>query len=191
MTDRRGITASQTVGPFFHFGLTPAASGYAPPTTIDAVVAGPGAAGVAITLSGGVFDGDGAPIADAMVELWQADAAGRYSGGASNAFRGFGRSPTDPNGTFRFATIRPGRVPGPSGRLQAPHMALIVFARGLLVHFLTRVYFPDEPTNAEDPILALVPDDRRNTLIARTNGPGAYVFDIHMQGPNETVFFAM
>jgi protocatechuate 3,4-dioxygenase, alpha subunit len=191
MTERLGISPAQTVGPFFHFGLTPAASGYAPPTTIDAIVAGPGAAGVAITLTGRVLDGDGAPVGDAMIELWQADAMGRYSGGASNAFRGFGRSATDKDGTYRFTTIKPGHVPGPGGALQAPHMAIVVFARGLLVHVLTRVYFPDEPSTADDAILALVPGDRRHTLIARADGPGAYVFDIHLQGQDETVFFAM
>lgn len=191
MTERHAISPSQTVGPFFHFGLTPAASGYAPPTTIDHVVAGIDVIGEPILLTGRVLDGDDATIPDAMVELWQADAAGRYSSDASNAFRGFGRSPTDTNGTFRFATIKPGRAPGPDGRLQAPHMAIVVFARGLLVHFLTRVYFPDEPSTAHDPILALVPLERRHTLIARAEGPSTYVFDIHLQGPDETVFFAM
>jgi protocatechuate 3,4-dioxygenase, alpha subunit len=190
MTEHRGISPSQTVGPFFHFGLTPTASGYAPPTTIDAVVAAPGAAGTPITLGGRVFDGDGAPVSDAMIELWQADATGRYGAGASNGFRGFGRSPTGGDGAYRFETTKPGRVAGPGGALQAPHVALIVFARGLLTHLFTRVYFADEAANATDPILALVPPERRGTLMARLAEPGVYVFDIHLQGPNETVFFA-
>src|SRR5262249_38168254 len=146
--------------------------------------------------SGRVFDGDGAPINDAMVEIWQADAAGRYAHRADKralpnaAFKGFGRAATDKNGSYTFETVKPGAVPGPNGKAQAPHIVVCVFSRGMLRHVYTRLYFSDE-TNDADPILALVPAERRATLIAeREKGAAtpAYRFDIRLQGDGETVF---
>ena len=197
MTRPAGITPSQTVGPFFHFGLAPAERGYAFATTLDRTVAPAGTRGQAIRLTGRVLDGDGAPVPDAMIEAWQADADGVYpSPGdgralSSNGFRGFGRSGTDMDGVYGFDTIKPGAVPAPGGGFQAPHVGLVVFARGLLVHLFTRAYFADEPATAADPILAHVPADRRATLIAVPDGPGVYRHDIRLQGAGETVFFAV
>ena len=106
-----------------------------------------------------------------------------------SGFKGFGRIPTDARGAFRFSTIKPGRVPGPGGRLQAPHLVVSVFMRGLLKHLATRIYFPDEAGNAEDPILKLVPPARRSTLIARPRSRGVLEWNIILQGKGETVFF--
>lgn len=190
-----GLTPSQTVGPFFAFGLTPDATRDRRTPFAGPVMAGPHVAGRRIAIVGRVLDGDGAPVPDAMLELWQADGEGRYASpfdrrANSNAgFTGFGRSATAPDGAFRFETVKPGRVPAPGGGLQAPHIAVTVFARGMLLHAVTRIYFDDEPSTADDPILALVPDDRRASLIARSVEPGSYVFDVHLQGPSETVFF--
>jgi protocatechuate 3,4-dioxygenase, alpha subunit len=197
MSKPRGITPAQTVGPFFHFGLVPAERDYAFATTLDRTVAPAGTRGQAIVLTGRVLDGDGAPVPDAMIELWQADADGVYASAAdgraraSNSFRGFGRSGTDKDGVYRFETIKPGAVPAPGGGLQAPHVGLVVFTRGLLVHLFTRAYFADEAATATDPILAHVPADRRDTLIARPDSPGVYRHDIRLQGEGETVFFAV
>lgn len=183
-------TPSQTVGPFFNFGLTTKAS--------LGQVAGPEAEGERIRLSFRVTDGDGAPAAgDAMIELWQADAAGCYPhpadarAGADCAFHGFGRLETDREGRCTFETIKPGRVAAGDGSLQAPHINVLVFARGLLRHLHTRVYFEGDPSNARDPVLALVPERRRATLLARPRegNPGAWDFDIVLQGDSETVFF--
>jgi protocatechuate 3,4-dioxygenase alpha subunit len=132
-----------------------------------------------------------------MLETWQADAQGRYAHPAdgrplaSNSFRGFGRVATDKDGGFFFATIKPGQVNGPGGALQAPHINVGLFARGLLKRLFTRIYFAGEPTNAADPILALVPAERRATLLAKPDPakPGLWRFDIHLQGSDETVFF--
>ena len=191
-----GVTPSSTVGPFFLFGLVPSSAG-----GVDLVtnrLATPDAEGERLRIEGRVLDGDGVPIPDALVEIWQADASGRYAHTnaegqrANTAFKGFGRAPTDNDGLYWFETIRPGRVPGPEGRAQAPHILLNVFARGMLRHATTRIYFSDETSNADDPILALVPADRRDTLIARRaddNGAPVYRFDIRLQGENETVFF--
>ncbi|HJZ60110.1 MAG TPA: protocatechuate 3,4-dioxygenase subunit alpha [Gemmataceae bacterium] len=170
-------TASQTAGPFVHIGLT---------WLCRDCVAPPGADGERVTVEGRVLDGDGQPVTDAIVEIWQADPHGRYAG---TAFQGFGRVPTDGNGNFRFTTVKPGRVPGPDGTFQAPHLLIAVFARGLLKQVVTRMYFPDEPGNAADPVLALVPADRRLTLVARPRGAGVLAWDIVLQGRDETVFF--
>jgi protocatechuate 3,4-dioxygenase alpha subunit len=132
-----------------------------------------------------------------MIEIWQADAAGRYAHPADprrpNAkFTGFGRAGSDAEGRFSFSTIKPGVVPGPNGKPQAPHIVVAVFSRGLPRHAYTRLYFADEANNANDPILALVPAERRDTLIAKRaekNGAPVYLFDIRLQGENETVFF--
>lgn len=184
-----GQTPSQTVGPYFALGLTPRQYGYP-----FASIAGPDlttteTSGARIALSGQVFDGDGAAITDAMVEIWQADAAGRYPGAGSNAsFRGFGRSGTgyDASATYAFTTVRPG---APAAG-QAPHINVAVFMRGTLNHLYTRIYFPDDAgAHDRDPVLAAVPPQRRATLISTADGDNAYRFDIHMQGPQETVFF--
>jgi protocatechuate 3,4-dioxygenase alpha subunit len=152
--------------------------------------------GERVTIEGHVFDGDGKPVSDALIEVWQANGHGKYNHPEDHqslpleqGFRGFGRLPTNDAGQFRFTTIKPGGVPGPGGRMQAPHLAIMVFMRGLLKHLVTRLYFPDEPANADDPILYLVPEERRSTLIAKTRGQGALEWDIHLQGPEETVFF--
>jgi protocatechuate 3,4-dioxygenase alpha subunit len=190
-----GITPSQTVGPYFHYGLAP--TDYDFREAIGNNLVTPDASGERIRVSGRVFDGDGAPVNDAMVEIWQADAAGRYAHKADQralpnaAFKGFGRSATDKTGSYGFETIKPGTVPGPNGKAQAPHIVVCVFSRGMLRHVYTRLYFSDE-TNDADPILALVPADRRATLIAqREKGAGTplYRFDIRLQGDGETVFF--
>ncbi|HYE48620.1 MAG TPA: protocatechuate 3,4-dioxygenase subunit alpha [Azospirillaceae bacterium] len=200
-------TPSQTVGPYFHYGLTwkggadltggagdlGARMDLIPP---GHYVLNPGGGvrrpvrGEPVEIAGVVRDGDGQPVPDAMVEIWQADADGRYApDGGPGGFIGFGRSATGKDGGFIFRTVKPGRVPGPGGRLQAPHVAIGVFGRGLLRRLATRLYFADDPATAGDPILALVPADRRTTLLARPEGPGRYRFDILLQGPGETVFF--
>jgi protocatechuate 3,4-dioxygenase, alpha subunit len=191
-----GITPSQTVGPFFHYGLTPHDYDFAAVFSNNLVT--PEASGERIRIEGRVLDGDGTPINDCMVEIWQADAAGRYAHPADNralpnaAFKGFGRCDTDASGTYSFDTIRPGAVPGPNGKAQAPHIAVVVFSRGMLRHVYTRIYFSDAADNGADPILGLVPADRRATLIAKRadrGGQAIYTFDIRMQGDGETVFF--
>ena len=181
-------TASQTVGPFLRIGLAP--------MTITEI-ARPDVPGERFILRGRVLDGDGAPVNDALIEVWQANADGRYANPDDtrekpliSQFLGFGRSPTDDDGSFHFSTIKPGRVPGPDGHPQAPHLVVVVFMRGLLRHLVTRLYLPDEPANETDPVLSLVPTDRRATLIARLAPDGALEWDIHLQGVNETVFFA-
>jgi protocatechuate 3,4-dioxygenase alpha subunit len=184
-------TASQTVGPYLHIGLAWLDNGN---------LAADGVSGERVAISGRIFDGNGAPVPDGMIEIWQANAHGKYAHPDDTrelpeeaAFRGFGRLPTGPNGEFLFTTIKPGRVPGPGGTLQAPHIVATVFMRGLLKHLVTRIYFEDEAANADDPVLALVPDDRRSTLIARKTGSGAYEFNVVIQGQangqGETVFF--
>lgn len=174
-------TPSQTVGPFFGFALPwPEGPHVVPPGT-------PGG----FWLRGRVLDGDGRPVPDALVESWQADPDGRLDNGfrADGGFRGFGRCPTDEDGAFGLYTVKPGRVADQAGRLQAPHLAVSVFSRGLLNRVVTRIYFADEPAaNAEDPVLATVDPDRRDTLLARPDGDG-YTFDIRLQGEHETVFF--
>jgi protocatechuate 3,4-dioxygenase, alpha subunit len=191
-----GITPSQTVGPFFHYSLTPKAYGYAEIVTNDLLTED--AAGERIRIEGRVFDGDGQPVTDAMIEIWQADGEGRYASPAdgrarpNTRFKGFGRSDCDGEGRYGFTTVKPGLVPGPNGGTQAPHINVGVFARGLLNRLFTRIYFEGEAGNTSDPILALVPEDARATLIARRTGQGGeptYTFDIHLQGKNETVFF--
>jgi protocatechuate 3,4-dioxygenase alpha subunit len=189
-------TPSQTVGPFFAYGLTPEQYGYPLASIAGADLAGSEADGERIRIEGRVLDGEGNPIPDAMIEIWQADGQGRYAHplderGSNTGFKGFGRvgTGTDPECRFIFNTVKPGSVDG----RQAPHVNVIVLARGLLLHAFTRIYFSDEvEANARDPVLALVPAERRSTLIAarETSPTGAvYRFDIHMQGEAETVFF--
>ena len=182
-------TSSQTVGPYLHIGLT---------WLVTDNLAGPGVSGQPITLGGRIVDGDGAPVTDALVEIWQANSHGRYAHPEDRGtaplepgFRGFGRVPTDADGAFRFTTIKPGRVPGPDGTLQAPHINVTLFMRGMLKHLVTRIYFPDEPANAQDPVLASVPAARRGTLIAQPVAGNAHAlaWNVRLQGEGETVFF--
>ncbi|MGH8688712.1 MAG: protocatechuate 3,4-dioxygenase subunit alpha [Burkholderiales bacterium] len=180
-------SGSQTVGPYLHIGLT---------WLNRDRIAGPGVKGERVILQGRLLDGDGAGISDGLVEIWQANAAGKYAHpddrqrkALEKGFRGFGRIPTDAQGRFRFSTVKPGRVPGPGGRLQAPHLNVSVFMRGLLKQLSTRVYFPDDPANGEDPVLKRVPLRRRATLVARRKARGLLEWNIVLQGRNETVFF--
>jgi len=184
-------SASQTVGPFFNFALT---------TNRDlGSLTRDGAGGERIRLQFRVLDGDGAPTpGDSMIELWQADAHGRYAhaldpraGDADPNFYGFGRLETDANGECVFETVRPGPVPDGSGGSQAPHINVVILARGLLKQLYTRVYFAGEPANAGDPVLALVPEERRATMLAKpaAGQPGLWSIEIRLQGEAETVFF--
>jgi protocatechuate 3,4-dioxygenase alpha subunit len=182
--DELVATPSQTVGPFFRIGMESLYTPNLAPKAADR-----------IAISGRVFDGDGAPVNDAILEIWQANAHGKYAHPddaralpLTAGFTGFGRVPTDAQGMFRFSTIKPGSVPGPGGVAQAPHLVVAVFMRGLLSHLLTRVYFPDEPRTASDPVLQLVPADRRATLIAMPSAEGLE-WNVILQGDNETVFF--
>jgi protocatechuate 3,4-dioxygenase, alpha subunit len=188
---RHGITPSQTVGPFFAFCLTPIDYGFAGIFSND--IAGEDAVGERLILEGTVTDGDGAGVPDAMIELWQPDGLGRFAGHdpalSNSRFTGFGRTQCDQRGRFSFITVKPGIVPGPNGRPQAPHIDVSLFARGVVRRMFTRIYFEGDPANDADPILELVPAERRATLIARRTGPGSFVFDIRLQGRDETVFF--
>jgi protocatechuate 3,4-dioxygenase alpha subunit len=199
------ITPSQTVGPFFAYGLTPKGrcewdpnGSYSWKETIGADLMTPDATGQKIRIEGRITDGDGLPINDAMLEIWQADAQGRYAHPADSRarpntkFKGFGRSATGKDGVYSFDTVKPGPVPGPDGNSQAPHIVFCIFSRGMLRQVYTRLYFADEAANGADPILGLVPADRRGTLLAHKEMRGdlpVYRFDIRVQGDNETVFF--
>jgi protocatechuate 3,4-dioxygenase alpha subunit len=184
-------TPSQTVGPFYSMGLT---------SRVMNVLAGDSTDGQRIRVEGQVFDGDGQPIPDVMVEIWQANAYGRYNHPddkqekpLDRSFTGWGRSGTDEKSFYRFETIKPGPVPGANDSVQAPHISVVVFARGMLSHAYTRMYFADETANASDPVLNSIKNKaRRETLIADRedkNGKAVYRFDIRLQGENETVFF--
>ena len=206
-----GQTPSQTVGPFFHYGLPwkggadlvgqsdmGARPELFPEDHYVLNLAPPKGAigGETITLEGVVYDADGKPVSDAMIEIWQANAAGRYASPddprtdipLDESFIGFGRASTSDEGLYRFRTVLPGVVPGPGNSLQAPHIAVGVFGRGLIKRLVTRVYFEGQAANETDPILALAPAERRDTLIARKVGD-AWRFDIVLQGERETVFF--
>lgn len=195
------LTPSQTVGPFYAYGLTPKGRAqwdpdgtYAWKETVGDNLVTPDAVGERIRIEGGIYDGDGKPIPDAMLEIWQADGEGRYPDNtpgrprSNAAFRGHGRSACDLDGIFSFDTVKPGRVAGPDGSLQAPHVVVAIFARGMLRQVYTRIYFADEASNASDPILKLVPQERHDTLLAKKDG-NTFRFDVHMQGEKETVFF--
>ena len=173
------LTASQTTGPFVAISFER--------TVIDDL-APPSVSGDRVVIQGRVLDGDGKPVNDALVEIWQANAAGKYG---QKGFRGFGRSATDDQGAFRFQTIKPGRVAGADGKLQAPHIAVNIFMRGLLKQLVTRIYFPGEAANAQDAVLARVPQARRGTLIAKkaAGKAGALEWNVILQGREETVFF--
>ena len=191
MADKLIPTPSQTVGPFFHLGMDRPAWG-------DLTADNP--AGERVAIEGRVIDGDGLPVPDAVIEVWQANAAGRYNHPDDHQddkpldphFRGFGRAATDAEGRFRIVTVKPGPVPGRGNALQAPHLNLALFARGLLKHLYTRIYFSDEAANAADPLLSSVEDAAaRATLLAHRaagGNPALYHFDIVLQGGNETVF---
>jgi protocatechuate 3,4-dioxygenase alpha subunit len=188
-------TPSQTVGPFFAYGLTPEQYGYPFRALAGAVLVDNDTPGERIRIAGRVLDGERQPVLDAMIEIWQADGQGRYAHPAdpraSNLrFVGFGRCGTGTHGDHRFVfdTVKPGPIDG-----QAPHVNVILFMRGLLSHLYTRIYFADEAhANARDPVLSSVDEARRHTLIATRQAAPAgvvYRFDLHMQGPDETVFF--
>lgn len=190
-----GITPSQTVGPFFAYGLTPAGK-YQWNDAFLSNLLTPDVSGERIRIEGYVYDGDGAIVPDAMLEIWQADAQGRFSDPQDTralpnvSFTGFGRCGTSTSGEFAFDTIKPGAVPGADGQPQAPHILLAIFARGMLLQNYTRIYFDDEAATATDAVMDLVPAERRDTLIAkRAAGSNVYRFDVHLQGERETVFF--
>ena len=176
-------TPSQTIGPFFAVGLPW-------PDGPDVVADGtPGA----LWNGGQVTDGTGEPVPDALVETWQADPAGRFAGGSgASGFRGFGRCATDAEGRWAVRTLKPGPLPAPDGGLEAPHLNVSVFARGLLNRLVTRIYFPDEPdANAADPLLASIPDPRVRVRLVATPDGDRLRFDIRLQGDRETPFLAL
>jgi protocatechuate 3,4-dioxygenase alpha subunit len=186
---RLQATTWHTVGPFFRIGFS---------WLYRESVAGPGVSGERVEIAGRILDGDGHPVPDGIVEIWQANSQGKYAHSddsqekpVEEGFTGYGRVPTNDAGRFRFSTIKPGRVPGPDGKLQAPHLEVSIFTRGLLRRLITRIYFPDEPSNAEDFALNLVESHRRGTLVAKriAGRPGALEWDVILQGPRETVFF--
>jgi protocatechuate 3,4-dioxygenase alpha subunit len=195
-----GITPSQTIGPFAAFSLTPTEQGkrqYDWKQLITSNLVTPDATGERIRIEGQMCDGAGKPIDGILFETWQADSQGRYAhprdGRATNSsFKGFGRVETDAAGRFTLDTVKPGAVPGPNGAMQAPHILVAIHMRGILTHLYSRIYFSDEASNAADPILKLVPAERRDTLIAKrqtgTNG-AVYKIDFQIQGDRETVFF--
>ena len=185
-------TTWQTVGPFFSIGLSPL---YAND------LAGEGTGGERIRVEGRLLDGDGIPIPDAVIEVWQANRYGKYAHPEDiqdkpleQGFRGFGRIQTDDDGFFRFTTVKPGRVPGPNGQDQSPHLLLSLTMRGLLRGLMTRAYFAGEASNATDPILQMVPAERRESLLMRPSltDPKLWQWTIHMQGEGcETVFLEL
>ena len=207
-----GQTPSQTVGPFFHYALPwkggadlvgqsdlGARTDLFPPEhdLLNASSPNGTVKGDRIEIRGTILDGAGHPVPDAMLEIWQANAAGRYRSADDDrdhlpldeGFVGFGRSSTGEQGDYRFRTVLPGRVPGPGNSLQAPHIAVSVMGRGLLKRLVTRIYFENSEGLDDDPILNLVPVERRATLIATLENPQTYRFDIRLQGAAETVFF--
>lgn len=200
MADELKETPSQTAGPFVHIGLAPGAAGFdIYDTELGHDIAGPHAEGERIRIEGIVFDGDGEPVKDIMLEVWQANAQGHNATHGSNlveqGFRGWGRVITDfDTGEWAFDTVKPGPVAGHDGCLQAPHISLWLVARGINIGLHTRIYFDDEnAANAGDPVLnQLKAQGRHHTLIAKrlqTDDFASYRFDIHLQGDDETVFF--
>jgi protocatechuate 3,4-dioxygenase alpha subunit len=189
MSERLELTPSQTVGPFLHIAL---------PWPDGPDVVPPGTPGT-LRIVGRVVDGAGEPVPDGLIETWQADPDGRFAhaddprGAAEpsvQGFRGFGRCETDGDGCYEIRTLKPGPLPTPDGGVEAPHLDVSVFARGLLDRVVTRLYFPDEAeANEADPVLAAVPAKRRGTLVASAVEPGVLRFDIVLQGADETVFF--
>ena len=182
-------TTSQTVGPFFSIGMC---------RSIKQNLADASVSGERVSIGGRVLDGEGQPVPDAILEIWQANSQGKYAHTEDDQdkqldanFSGYGRIPTNAEGKFHFTTIKPGQVPDPDGKLQAPHIVVSVFARGLLRRLVTRIYFPAEPANDLDFALTLVEPARRATLIAKklADGVGALEWNIVLQGSDETVFF--
>ena len=192
-------TSSQTIGPYFAYALTP--EPYGRRGIVNNRLVRPQTLGMRIRIAGTLWDGEPRPVEDALVEIWQANASGRYRHPADNrdevpidpAFTGFGRCKTDPEGRFEFLTVKPGRVPGRGNRLQAPHIGVVVQARGMQVPAFSRIYFADETeANDQDPVLSSLAGERRDTLIAsfeEGDGGLSYRFDIYLQGERETVFF--
>jgi protocatechuate 3,4-dioxygenase alpha subunit len=185
--ERPYTTSSQTVGPYLHIGMT---------WLVTDDLVGPGVSGDRYVIEGRVIDADEAPVDDALVETWQANAFGRYDHPDDRrdlplepGFKGFGRVATDASGRFRFRTIKPGAVPAADGTMQAPHINVTVFMRGMLKQLRTRIYFPGERANAADPVLASVPANRRDTLIAQPVAAGRLQWNVVLQGEGETVFF--
>lgn len=189
---------SQTAGPYVHIGCVPNFAGITGVYDHDlgSCMVSDGAKGDRITVTGAVFDGTGTPLRDALVEIWQADADGIYRSGDPRGagdpnFAGWGRAAGDgETGVWRFDTIKPGSVPFPDGRMMAPHISFWIVARGINIGLQTRMYFPDDPMLTSDPWLTRI--EHRNrvpTLIAEQTGPDTYRFDIHLQGPSETIFF--
>ena len=191
-------TASQTAGPYVHIGLAPGAAGFQIfDQELGQEIAGPNAAGERITIKGRVIDGTGAPVKDVMLETWQANAAGIYAHAedprhaqVEEGFRGWGRVITNfETGDFTFDTIKPGSVRGRNGSTQAPHISIWIVARGINVGLNTRMYFDDED-NSADPVINLIEQQhRRETLLAKRQSDGTYLFEIYFQGDKETVFF--
>ena len=182
-------TASQTVGPFFSIGFSGMCRAELTPHA---------AAGAGVTVRGRVLDGEGNPVPDAVLEIWHADREGKYDSRTANETRvaegvppGFGRVATNDEGEFRFTTSKPGALREPDGRVQAPHLAVVLFMRGLLRHLVTRIYFSDESANASDPVLNLIPPERRGTLLAAASSDDytQFSWEIRLQGERETVFF--
>ena len=181
------LTAAQTVGPFVSIGFEKASVSDVAPT---------GVAGERVTIRGRIFDGDGQPVTDAVIETWQANSYGKYAHPddaqeklLEENFKGFGRVLTDGQGGFRLTTIKPGKVAGLDGCEQAPHITVLIFMRGLLKQLMTRIYFPDDAANATDAVLNLVSAARRSTLIATKSADGALQWNVYLQGLQETVFF--
>lgn len=183
-------TGSQTVGPFFHYGLIFGG---------EHVLVNEQTRGERILIAGTVYDGDGAPVPDALVEIWQPDAQGIFNhpadpqqAQADPNFRGFGRSDTVRSGQFLFKSVKPGALAGVDGQRQAPYINVRIFSRGMLIHAVTRIYFADETANQNDPVLRTIDPARRTTLLAQREEFGdlpCYRFDIRLQGADETVFF--
>ncbi len=188
-----GQTPSQTVGPFFAYGLVPRQYGYDFGQPFTHILAQPHAQGERIRIVGQVFDGDGAAVPDAIVEIAHADAHGRYPASREAAtqagFSAFGRcgTGTDPSNRFSFDTI----LPGPEAPGDAPCVHVCITMRGLLLHAFTRIYFAGQAANATDPVLHAIPEPRRTTVLAQPQGTGLWQFNVHMQGPKETVFFEL
>jgi protocatechuate 3,4-dioxygenase alpha subunit len=182
-------TSSQTVGPFFSIALGRLCN--------ENIAAGT-AAGECMAIAGRVLDGDGMPVPDAVLEIWQADARGIYprngekeDSSTAKGLCGFGRVATNEHGEFRFVSVKPGSGSDTEGREHAPHLLVSIFMRGLLTRLMTRIYFPDEPRNANDLVLGLVPEERRDTLIAKVadRAAGSFQWNVILQGTDETVFF--
>ncbi|MCC5977172.1 MAG: protocatechuate 3,4-dioxygenase subunit alpha [Salinarimonas sp.] len=190
-------TPSQTAGPYLHIGCTPVGAGLDwPHADLGATMISDETRGERISITGCVHDGMEAPLRDALIEIWQADAQGIHPrrgdprGTGDPFFTGFGRCASDPEtGEFRFETIRPGRVPGPGGVMMAPHVSFWIVARGINLGLHTRMYFPHDDLSGDLVLARIEHRDRIATLIAQERAPGAYHFEIFLQGPRETVFF--